>query len=407
MKRFLSAALLLVALLSVSCNFTTPQVEENLGTIGIKVGGAGSKSGVFNLAAVEAVEVRIFYSDGTLVNGGDLTLIRKDNGTPTNLDDDYWNVSFSYDPNEISGNVILHAMAFDTVAVDGNGTGEILFQGTTALQNISSVGESVTIPTERGYQVGDRGPGGGWVIYDSESFYDKTYLFAGTYSISTEGKSWRYFEIGAKDLEENWISDNGLGDNYEISSGKVVANASNTEYDQGTIVLDTTDFYWGESGDFNTFQTIPMGNINTNILDTMSSATPDISKTVPGRSISGSIDGLNLVRRDTADIVRKKIINNYEDWFIPSKNEFERVYNDIGNHPLSGFNLTDDVYWTSSEDEDLQPLTTNDPDITVPSDIEGDAYWAFSIDVSAGTAAASSSLTERYRAYKVRPFRVF
>ncbi|MDD4083349.1 MAG: hypothetical protein PHD05_08220, partial [Sphaerochaetaceae bacterium] len=248
MKRFLFIALLLVALLFISCDlFITPSGEETLEiSVGTTSGSTsrGSKvpATIFNDLNVNSVKARIFYnSDGVLVPSGSLTLTK----TTTN-----WHGRFEYNPGDITGNVIIHIMGFS----GSDGTGAIIWQGSTTSQLITAFENgTVTVPTTHGYDVGNRGPGGGWIIYDKTTFDDTG---------SKMGKDWRYIEIAAEDLEEDWTSDLIDEASYYVSptDKKVYRKSDNV------LTLDTTDFYWGQAGNFNTLVATQEGKLNTGIL---------------------------------------------------------------------------------------------------------------------------------------------
>ena len=373
-----------VALFFISCNPTTPTVKN---TLEINVGnkteifskGSGS---LFDDSNVDSIKIRAFYNnDGSLIPDSDLTLTKLNNR---------WHASFQYNPASITSEVVFHAMAFNT-------EGEIIYQGTTASSNIQDLGSSITIPTSSGYEIGDRGPGGGWIIYDKHSFGND----------NTMGKSWRYFEIASQDLEKKWSTSSAKlnFDNVQVApaTGKVYTKGLSQTPEN--LVLDTTSFYWSTSGTFSTESQIKSGHNNTNKLDAISSATPKIGKNAPGRKNSGDI--LNI-RRDTAKILKEKQINKFSDWFIPSKDELGSIYANKDSFPIANFNLQEDVYWTSSEDNDNISKTTTDSDFIGKTDeIESDAYWAWAIDFSKNTIDSAKVLTERYKTHKVRPIRAF
>ena len=53
-----------------------------------------------------------------------------------------------------------------------------------------------------------------------------------------------------------------------------------------------------------------------------------------------------------AQLCNDLTIGGYSDWFLPSKDELNEIYNELHDQtpPLGGF--TDDDYWTSSEHPD-------------------------------------------------------
>lgn len=380
-------------LIFMSCNLFTPKVTNSLD---INVGGPTSRNGgstMFNDSDINSVKVRFFYeSEGSLVDS-ELSLEKLD---------DRWNGTFTYEPEQITGNVIIHVMAF----TGSNGEGEIKYQGSTEPNDIVNFGTSVTISTILGYDVGDRGPGGGWVIYKKDTFDD---------SNSKMGKSWKYLEIAPTDLEEEWATDSSKLDldNYVVStksgnSGKVYKRGHINENEY--LTLDTTSFYWGPAGnpaaeDETTFTstTFEHGYENTTILDSVSSATPDKVKT-KGRKDKGD---QNNTRRDTVDILNEKNINNFSDWFIPSKEELEEIYdNSASISPSSVYGLNG-KYWTSSEDNDGNDKVSSEDIVNGLSDFGDDANWAWSVDFDNDSENEAITVSERFQTYKVRPVRAF
>ena len=393
MKRLLSVILLLVALLLfVSCDLFIPKVEER--TLAINVGGATSRgttsrgTTMFSDDLALSVKIRIFYGhddapdttpEGTLVDGSSSIFTKLD---------DHWHGTFTYTPSSITDEVFIHAMAF----TGDNGTGEIKYQGTTETQIIGNFETYGTIVTETGYVVGDRGPGGGWVIYNKGSFDNNT----NDSSVSKMGKSWRYIEIAAQDLEEEWEAndpysgDGRLDDTVKVSTapgqvGKVYKK--DLEEIAENLVLDTTSFYWGKNGSFLTSPTLADGNLNTTKIDAMTTATPGIGRKGNGRKASG--DNTNL-RRDTAKILKAEPINLFSDWFIPAKEALKAIYDNKGEVTLAHYSLTDGTYWTSSEDPDA----------------DNDQY-AWSVDFSKDTSADATVSALRDTTYKIRPARAF
>lgn len=391
--------LLLISIMFISCDLFLPKADNSIEIfVGNSISRDGGSSTILNDPNVKSVKVRIFYnSTGQLVENSDLTLTKESNG---------WKVDFDYSNVEQTENVIFHAMAFN----GENGTGEIIYQGTTTNpQPISNFGSTITIPTGLEYEVGDRGPGGGWIIYDK-----------GTYDNDTSnemGKSWRYLEISPSDLEEDW-SDNEQIDteNYFISvtkkNGKVYSKKINTNEDDIDIILDTNDFYWGYTGDLSTEQPLKEGYENTYThLDGVSTATPKTFKGKGRKSNKATNNETNL-RRDTVTILKTKNINNFTDWFIPSKDELELIYDNAENIPTNNYGLSG-KYWTSSEDKDGQNKTTTDTTITSQlnaSEITAfgvDDNWAWSVDFDNSTKESAITVSERYQTYKVRPARAF
>jgi hypothetical protein len=393
----ISISIVMVAFLFVSCNLFTPQVEDSFEII---VGGPVSKSNtsLFSDALVKSVKIRIFNdSDGSLITE---EVLEKTDGV--------WKIRIPYPV--VTGDVIIHAMAFTEL----NGEGEIRYQGTIENLDLTTIISSLTVPTALGYEIGNRGPGGGWVIEDKGSFTNNT-----VNEVSKMGKSWRYIEIAPEDLEQEWSDTSGRLDLDLVMVSKISGKKGKVyEKDKDEIadnlVLDTTSFYWGKSGSFSTTEPLEKGRLNTIQLDTMTSATPyidagnDKRKKAKGRKNpkdpSTYVLGDNL-RRDTVEILKTKMPNGFTDWFIPSKEELGSIYDNKVDKGI--YNLTKGPYWTSSEDIDETSKQTTDTDFSVNTLIQDDDYWAWSVDFSATLPASSRVLAERYRTKNVRPARAF
>jgi hypothetical protein len=434
MKKFISATILLIGLLSVSCNLFTPQVEGELNTIEFKVESFTSKGTSADLSSVGSMRARVFYSstdenNGIRVNNTEVTLELKNDPSTG----DYWHGLFDYDPaTVIAGtNVYIHVMAFDT----SDGTGEIKYQGNSLNPgNITSLNGEI-IPLIEGYAVGDRGPGGGWVIYDKESFSDDSKMrkfnnVGVNPATDSEAvtdpvyKAWRYIELAPQDLKGDWSANNGIDSNYVIASDGAVYlktdTTLNTEDDlyypkANTIpVLAVTDFYWGTPGPFTinpgrslTTEPLEEGDVNTLILDGMVSATPLKGKKV-ARVLASDVS--TNVRRDTANTIKMDNTNGLSDWFVPSKEELMNTI-ESGNTAFPQLNLSG-KYWTSSETPSYVPeasLVTDDPAFTsIKFDIDIPDYWSTSVNFE-GTTSISviAKYAERFQTYNVRPARAF
>ncbi len=368
---------ILIAILFVSCDLFTPKAKN---TVDIVVEMPTSKNvsskSILDDVNVNSVKARFFYtSNKELMEDGEISLTKKD---------DHWEGSITYNPNTILGNVDIHAMGFS----NSDGTGEILYQGTVTDVDINTIGASTPISTIAGYSVGDRGPGGGWVIYANTEYVDDT--------LNEMGKNWRYLEIAPQDLEESWTADKIDTTTHQIIDGEVYTLGTSPE-----LVLTKKDYYWSVAGTLGTSQTFEFGNDNTTTLDGVSTATPKVTKISARKDI---VENTDNIRRDTVDSLKAKNINNLSDWFIPSKEELESVYDN-----KSQFTNISGHYWTSSEDNDGIDKTSDYPGLTqgTINQIKTDEYWAYSIDFDNNTKDNAITVSERFRTYNVRPIRAF
>ena len=241
--------------------------------------------------------------------------------------------------------IILHAVGL-------NAAGEYVFQGT--IEDLSSFGSGNPIPitTYLGYSVGDRGPGGGWIFYDKVQH-------GGVFGDDGQmGKSWRYLEIAPSDFSTAWTEAN---DSNKINSDHKIENNKVKLKSDSSVVLFEYDWYWGPAETPpETYSTLPdaeQGWLNTDKLDALSSATPNI-KQVKGRKAPAPAESTTNTRRDLSKTLRSTTINSYSDWFVPSKTELQTVlsYLIVGETTREDRNFANTVYWSSSESETIYAL---------------------------------------------------
>jgi hypothetical protein len=336
MKRLMKITLLFLSLLIVGCNLSTPNIGDNLGVTEINFVGLESSNSKSISRPVTTVVLKFFNaSDGSYVSDSENILT-------FNSTTGYWTASMNQAITSpfvanISGAVYIHVMAFDA-------NEEIIYQGTSSSGNAEDfIGKSTDVHAIEGYDIGERGPGGGWVIYDKGTF-DATDSKVGS-------SSWRYIEIAAEDLEADWVTANGIDSDCEIGSDGRVYTKDVNEIPEN-VILDTTDFYWGNYGGYGTLQPQLDGYGNTVKIDEMASATPQKIKGKGRYKVA-----LASVRRDTTDVLDADLnagenSYNFSDWFIPSKEDLNNIYKNKNEIPLSKYNLSTTSYWTSSEDVD-------------------------------------------------------
>ncbi len=134
------------------------------------------------------------------------------------------------------------------------------------------------------YAIGDQGPSGGWVFYDCDADNDSG---NGDGLVSQEC-GWRYLEASPTDLPSRYP--------------------------------------WGDPGHFDLPEFIGAGLSNSEILVFR-------SKTMT-----------NIAARACLDWS----INGFDDWFLPSLNELQLMYENLHRKNLGNFNKRT-VYWSSTE----------------------------------------------------------
>jgi len=312
--------------------------------------------------------------------------------------------------NTVSGNIRFQLWAI-------NSSNQHLYSGTTNF-TVGTNNNSVTLTTQSGYDVGDRGPGGGLIIYAATDY--------------TSG--WRYIEAAPSDFSYTWsgiLVDNDLEVN--TSPGDVVVKVGKgytfdgVSYSQGETVMSTYQWYWGSpdfltaptgtlAGNFGTTKPVGDGLANNQLLrhDDVSGVTPKIAK-MPGRreqlnntqrrDIAKTLGGGNLVDNTVSPAVVKHTytaasINNYSDWFVPSKDELHAMYALKG---VSDLNLSG-KYWSSTE----SAHTGDNPSKTISNTAGYEAIDINSWMEDFSLAEVSSQYQElRSTLARVRPVRRF
>ncbi|PKL12778.1 MAG: hypothetical protein CVV52_08720 [Spirochaetae bacterium HGW-Spirochaetae-8] len=198
-----------------------------------------------------------------------------------------------------------------------------LYSGSTPV--VASGGGSVTVATSAGYAIGDLGPGGGKIFAD----YGSAFFVA---------NGWRYLEAAASDLANTWLGIPLEPDHNVDANGDVVKGS--------TVIMTTYDWYWGPPDNavdaYGTLKDSGKGLANTNILsaDSVSGVTPKITKG-KGRPEVSDTDRL---RRDLSKTLKTKTIGGKNDWFVPSIEELDLIYDNKGTLGISS-----GIYWSSSE----------------------------------------------------------
>jgi hypothetical protein len=151
---------------------------------------------------------------------------------------------------------------------------------------------SITVTTQEGYALRDLGPAGGYIFYDK-----------GSYS-----NSWRYLEAA----RAGW---SGTSDDPGYTFGYHRPSGTNLEVGTGTA--------------------IGTGKANTTALvaamgDTAYDAASGTTKTLYAAKVCSDHDG-----------------GAYDDWFLPSKEEMDLMYDNLKASAVGGFSTW--YYWNSSE----------------------------------------------------------
>jgi uncharacterized repeat protein (TIGR02543 family) len=169
----------------------------------------------------------------------------------------------------------------------------------------------------KAYRVGEVGPAGGYIFYDKGKFSD----------------GWRYLEAASESYDFKNRVWGGHGTTVEGIGTAIGTGASNTE----------------------------------KIVARFGYAEPYRKKT-------------DYAAKVCADLVMTKDGILYDDWFLPSKDELDLMYQNLRENNLGGF--SDELYWSSSE---------------------YDFYFAWIQDFSNGFQDDSY----RHYGFRVRPVRAF
>lgn len=217
-----------------------------------------------------------------------------------NLTGNYWGVNNTAELNAHGVNynhsfLVDYYDDFDVTLLDISG------YSTTAYERIGYLGDDYypkSVESTTVYTVGSTGPAGGIV------FYDKGYYSEG----------WRYLEAAPT----NWT----FGDTNHFSFGYYRAS-------------DNSDYQKTGTG-----YRIGSGNTNTRrLVETM-------ENTAYTRDEK---DGQKTAIY-AAKLCYDLVLNGYDDWFLPSRDELNLLYENLCKAGLGGF--SNESYWSSTEDGD-------------------------------------------------------
>jgi uncharacterized repeat protein (TIGR02543 family) len=201
-----------------------------------------------------------------------------------------------------TGNLVKTGWTFAGWNTQANGEGTDRAEGSTFTMGSSNVTLYAQWTPPDPYLIGDVGPAGGWIFYDdtAEGATDITgarYLEAAPSSTEWTGKKWGSY------------SD-------PLDTGKLIG---------GTAVG------------------IGTGQSNTTIIVTwLNSNTDDTYGDVTDKALRA------------AYLCDALIVDEYDDWFLPSKDELNLMYTNLHcqTPPVGEFNI-DNWYWSSSEDNNI------------------------------------------------------
>jgi len=172
-----------------------------------------------------------------------------------------------------------------------DGSGAYHTEGSTFIMGVSNV----TLYAQWApYVLGDIGPAGGYIFYDKGSYSKADFTIVkaagnGTVPINPTYDAWRYLEAAPND------------------------QSTGAEWGCFGILI------WGAGG-----TTVGTGKQNTIDIET-------------GCTTSGT----------AADICANLSLGGYNDWFLPSKDELNLMYENLKVFGVGGF--ADNLYWSSSE----------------------------------------------------------
>jgi len=395
---FISTICLIISLVACDLSFFTSNQSTTSFEVSTSLPSERNSSSSRDInsdyASISSVYVKVFDANGIHLPANTVHEM-----STMSYADGHWSGTVQL-KSAVSGEILFTLWAIDA-------DGHHLYSGSGTL-TVGTNGNSITIPTKVGYSVGDKGPGGGYIIYSASDY--------------TGG--WKYLEASRSDFSYTWegiLIDNDLAVN--TTTGDVyVTNGSGYDFDgdgtkelaQNDIAMHAYEWYWSIPD----FETAPSGDLSGNLgtlrsigdgkennillkLDAISGVTPQIKK-MPGRKV---VEASNR-RRDGAKTLGGGIlydgithdpmaINGYDDWFIPSKDELHAMYNQRVTLNLDG------KYWSSTESAD----SDNPTNTIVGSSRTALALNAWMEEFSSGGSVQSQEL--RSTLAKIRPVRRF
>lgn len=172
---------------------------------------------------------------------------------------------------------------------------------------------------EKEYKVGDVGPAGGIIFYDKGS--------------KTDG--WRYLEAAPADLRVvggNPTVDKDAEGYVAAPAGYLFGYYRKTDAGENLFVNDKTEYDATKC----TGTAIGTGKKNTDLL-----------VKAMGDSAYSASSGAGTTKDYAANLCSDLVYNKFDDWFLPSKEELNLMYEKLCKASMGNFEEI--PYWTSSE----------------------------------------------------------
>ena len=173
---------------------------------------------------------------------------------------------------------------------------------------------------EKEYKIGDIGPAGGIIFYDK----------------GNKDGGWRYLEAAPADLRV--VGGNPTVDadaeGYDAAPAGYLFGYYRKTADGSDLFVNGTTEYDGKDC---TGTAIGTGKKNTDLL-----------VNAMGDSAYAEYSGAKTRVDYAANLCLDLVYNEYDDWFLPSKDELNLMYTNLKEKGLGGFGY-DYYYWSSSE----------------------------------------------------------
>jgi hypothetical protein len=270
---------------------------------------AVGRSTINDDAYVEKVYVKVYNSSNEHLPAVDNTGSEISGATKLTKSGSTWSATVKL-VSPVSGTITFELWAVTS-------WGMTLYAGETS-HTVGSNGNSITIPTQAASAIRSAGPAGGYIFYDKGSYSD----------------GWRFMEAapygwydGAGDSRGSYTGDEDpffqWGANYYGVGPSAAATAVGTgETNTANIVSyhNSLGTLYPEKGDYYTY---------------------------PGNYFSSN-DG-TVAAKVCADYSLVHGGVTYSDWFLPSKDELNLMWNNLKNQSPSLGGFHNDYYWSSSE----------------------------------------------------------
>ena len=187
------------------------------------------------------------------------------------------------------------------------------------------------------YVVGDIGPAGGWIFYDCDA--DNNIGNADKLVSSECG--WRYLEAAPADLRL-------VNDYVTADSSYAGYETGNSGFMQGLYCNSADDLYMDpvKAMYVNGTEKYDEGNCTSSAIGSGKKNT-DLLVSAMGIT-NGFGNAGNVVTTYAARMCSLLECNGYHDWFLPSAEELNLMYNNLKLQGIGDF-VADNTYWSSSE----------------------------------------------------------